>query len=65
VIRLFALFLYLFLSTSAWCDVVADERPMIWPARLKRGGTIMFVAPAGDLKQERMMLAKQRLEQRG
>ncbi|MEM1446366.1 MAG: LD-carboxypeptidase [Planctomycetota bacterium] len=35
------------------------------PAPLKPGDTIMFVAPAGDLIEDRVMLAKQRLEERG
>ena len=45
--------------------VSAQDRPMIRPARLQPGDTIMFVAPAGDLDKERMMLAQQRLEERG
>lgn len=43
----------------------AQDRPMIRPARLQPGDTIMFVAPAGDLSKERMMLAQERLEERG
>ncbi|MAT67997.1 MAG: LD-carboxypeptidase [Planctomycetaceae bacterium] len=39
--------------------------PMIAPALLEPGDTIMFVAPAGELDRQRMMLAKQRLEERG
>ena len=42
-----------------------EELPMIWPARLQPGDRIMFVAPAGDLDRERMLLAKERLEARG
>ncbi|MEM8943861.1 MAG: LD-carboxypeptidase [Planctomycetota bacterium] len=38
---------------------------MIRPPRLESGDTIMFVAPAGDLDKERMMLAQERLEERG
>jgi len=38
---------------------------MIRPPRLQPGDTIMFVAPAGDLDKDRMMLAKQRLQARG
>jgi muramoyltetrapeptide carboxypeptidase len=38
---------------------------MIQPPRLKVGDTIMFVAPAGDLNREKMMRAKQRLEDLG
>ena len=46
---------------------IAEERarPMISPPRLQPGDTIMFVAPAGELDRERMMLAKERLEERG
>ena len=38
---------------------------MIQPPRLEPGGTIMLVAPAGDLNEERMLLAKDRLESIG
>jgi len=38
---------------------------MIRPARLQPGDTIMFVAPAGELDRDRMLLAKSRLEARG
>jgi len=38
---------------------------MLWPKRLQPGDTIMFVAPAGDLDQERILQAKSRLEARG
>jgi muramoyltetrapeptide carboxypeptidase len=53
----------LFLS----CDALAAEtaRPMIYPALLEQGDTIMFVAPAGKLDRERMELARKRLEERG
>lgn len=43
----------------------AQDRPMIYPERLEPGDTIMFVAPAGDLDKERMMLAEKRLKERG
>jgi len=43
----------------------ANIRPMIHPPLLKQGDTIMFVAPAGVLDRERMLLAKIRLEERG
>ncbi|MEM9752212.1 MAG: LD-carboxypeptidase [Planctomycetota bacterium] len=43
----------------------AEAPPMIKPPALKPGDTVMFVAPAGDLIEERVMLAKQRLEERG
>ncbi|MCB1009401.1 MAG: LD-carboxypeptidase [Acidobacteria bacterium] len=42
-----------------------ETPPMIWPKRLQPGDTIMFVAPAGDLDRDRMLLAKERLEARG
>lgn len=42
-----------------------EEQEMIQPPRLSRGGTIMFVAPAGDLDEERMMRAKEQLETSG
>lgn len=38
---------------------------MIHPPGLEPGDTIMFVAPAGELEEERMLLAKERLEERG
>ena len=38
---------------------------MLQPERLAPGDTIMFVAPAGDLDKDRMMLAKERLEDLG
>ena len=38
---------------------------MLWPPRLEPGDTIMFVAPAADLEEKRMLLAKERLEERG
>ena len=37
----------------------------IKPAPLEIGDTIAFIAPAGDLNEERMILAKQRLEEMG
>ncbi len=38
---------------------------MIRPPGLEPGDTIMFVAPASDLDEKRMLLAKERLEERG
>ncbi len=43
----------------------AEECPMLRPARLQPGDTIMFVAPASELQEKRMLLAKERLEARG
>lgn len=42
-----------------------DGQAMIQPPRLYPGDTIMFVAPAGDLDEDKMMLAKERLESMG
>ncbi len=44
---------------------VAAVGRMIWPAPLRPGDTIMFVAPAGELDRDRMMVAKDRLEALG
>ncbi len=55
--------LSLLLVLASCCH--AQSRPMIWPKRLQQGDTIMFVAPASDLSKERMMLARERLEERG
>ena len=41
------------------------SQTMIQPPRLEPGDTIMFVAPAGDLDEERMLRAKERLETLG
>ena len=38
---------------------------MLRPTLLAPGDTIMFVAPASDLEEEKMLLAKERLEARG
>ena len=51
----------LFVATSA----AQTGRPMIYPALLEKGDTIMFVAPAGELDRERMELARKRLERCG
>jgi muramoyltetrapeptide carboxypeptidase len=42
-----------------------EGQTMIQPPRLEPGDTIMFVAPAGDLDEERMLRAKERLETLG
>ncbi len=44
---------------------LAQKLPMIRPDRLQPGDTIMFVAPASELDEKRMLLAKERLEARG
>ncbi|MCC6493710.1 MAG: LD-carboxypeptidase [Pirellulales bacterium] len=38
---------------------------MIWPAPLKPGDTVAFVAPAGPPERAQVLLAKRRIEQRG
>jgi muramoyltetrapeptide carboxypeptidase len=38
---------------------------MLWPARLQAGDTIAVVAPAGPPERDQVMLAKQRIEERG
>ncbi len=43
----------------------AASRPMIRPPSLAPGDTIMFVAPAADLEEEKMLRARDRLEARG
>jgi muramoyltetrapeptide carboxypeptidase len=43
----------------------AQKTKLTQPALLKSGDTIMFVAPAGELLRDRMMLAKEKLEERG
>lgn len=52
--------------TGGGCQMLPAwaSRP-IKPAPLEPGDTIMFIAPAGELNQERVMLAKQRLEAMG
>ena len=51
---------------SIWINfLVAFENEMIFPNSLEIGDTIAFCAPAAYLDQERIFLAKQRLENRG
>ena len=52
-------------TPTTYSAMPADERAMIWPAELQPGDTIMFVAPAGDLSEERILQAKSLLEARG
>ncbi len=50
----------------AACSSTAQRvTPPLWPAPLQLGDTIMFVAPAGELDEARMNLARERLEARG
>ena len=60
------LLLLISLSLSGGCHrlPVWASKP-IKPAPIEPGDTIMFIAPAGDLNKERMVLAKQRLEDMG
>lgn len=60
------LIMLLSMSLLGGCQMlpVWATRP-IKPAPLQPGDTIMFIAPAGDLNQERMALAKERLEAMG
>lgn len=68
-IRNVVVFLVLIIHGVLFTDLsrclYASEQPMITPARLQSGDTIMFVAPAGELDRKKMMLAKERLEARG
>lgn len=45
--------------------VETPVRPVVYPAAMKPGDTLRFVAPAGPLQRKRVMLAKERLEKRG
>ncbi len=46
-------------------DADVAGHSMLRPPLLTPGDTIMFVAPASDLKEEKMLLAKERLEEKG
>ncbi len=46
-------------------SATADELPIVKPRALRPGDTIGFVAPAGPLDEQRMNLARKRLEERG
>lgn len=59
-----SLSIFLLLVGTITCSA-QDTRSLTWPSRLQPGDTIMFVAPAGTLDRQRMMLAKKRLEARG
>jgi muramoyltetrapeptide carboxypeptidase len=52
-------------APPAQAVVPSDGRDMIWPEPLQPGDMIMFVAPAGDLNEERILQAKDGLEARG
>ena len=53
-------------SACAACSSTPQRvTPPLWPEPLQRGDTIMFVAPAGELDEARMNLARERLEARG
>jgi muramoyltetrapeptide carboxypeptidase len=52
--------------TATGCQMLpAWTTKPIKPAPIQPGDTIMFIAPAGELNQERMTLARQRLEGMG
>jgi len=53
------------LLTQIAFSETGDALAMIYPAKLKPGAMIMFVAPAGVLDREKVLLAKGRLEERG
>ncbi len=46
-------------------SISSSALSQVRPARLSPGDTILFVAPSGYLKPDRMILAKKRLEERG
>lgn len=52
-------------ASSATSLVAAPPTPAVKPAALKPGDTIRIVAPAGELIERRVKLAKQRLEEMG
>jgi len=58
--RVLTTFIILFL-----CVIPSTATSQVPPTRLSPGDTILFVAPSGYLKQDRMALAKKRLEDRG
>ena len=63
--RTIATFVMLFSLCYSVLTNAQSPQPMLQPQLLKPGDTIMFVAPAGELDRDRMMLAKKRLEERG
>lgn len=50
---------------SAAADESGGRLEMIWPARVKPGDTIAYVAPAGPVERSLVMTAKKRMEERG
>ena len=61
------LFLALLMAAGGTASVgeSGEQLAMIWPKRLEPGDTIAFVAPAGPPERDQVMLAKQRIEERG
>lgn len=51
--------------TAARCGVAEELPPLMWPATLQPGDTVMFVAPAGPPKRDDVMRGKARFEGRG
>lgn len=43
----------------------SERLQMIWPARVKPGDTIAYVAPAGPVERDLVMAAKKKMEERG
>ncbi|MEM7576798.1 MAG: LD-carboxypeptidase [Planctomycetota bacterium] len=64
-IPILGLILVLISAASAFADEPPSSPPIMKPVALQPGDTIMFVAPAGELIEDRVMLAKKRLEERG
>lgn len=55
---------FIYFIVASACTAQERQTPL-WPKLLRSGDTIMFVAPAGVVDREPMMLAKKRLEERG
>lgn len=53
------------LALGLFASVTIGGEPATKPAGLKRGDTIMIVAPAGELTSSRIKTAQERLEERG
>ncbi len=59
------IFLLICVSCYSIPPVVEHSNDLLLPAPLTPGDTILFVAPSGPLDSARILLAKQRLEERG
>lgn len=62
-----SVFFILFLFILCYSNSLAGQniKETIFPGRLTRGDTILFIAPSGPLDTTRVHLAKKRLEERG